>query len=37
MMSEQTPGALLRKALNEEQPLQLVGVVNAYAALLAGQ
>ncbi len=37
MTTEQTPGALLRKALNEEQPLQLVGVVNAYAALLAGQ
>ena len=37
MTSEQTPGALLRKALNEEQPLQLVGVVNAYSALLAGQ
>ena len=37
MTTEQTPGALLRKALNEEQPLQLVGVVNAYAALLAGE
>src|SRR5450432_4219683 len=37
MTTEQTPGALLRKALNEEHPLQLVGVVNAYAALLAGQ
>ncbi|GAC1461778.1 MAG: methylisocitrate lyase [Pseudarthrobacter sp.] len=37
MTTEQSPGALLRKALNEEQPLQLVGVVNAYAALLAGQ
>jgi methylisocitrate lyase len=37
MTTEQTPGVLLRKALNEEQPLQLVGVVNAYAALLAAQ
>src|SRR5450432_3667897 len=37
MTTEQTPCALLRKALNEEHPLQLVGVVNAYAALLAGQ
>jgi len=37
MSSETTPGALLRKAVNEEQPLQLVGVINAYAALLAGQ
>ncbi len=32
-----TPGALLRKAVTEEKPLQLVGTVNAYAALLAGQ
>ena len=37
MATVQTPGALLREALNEERPLQLVGVVNAYAALLAGQ
>ena len=37
MTTEQTPGALLRTAVSEEQPLQLVGVVNAYAALLAGQ
>jgi methylisocitrate lyase len=37
MTTELTPGALLRKAANEEQPLQLVGVVNAYAALLAEQ
>lgn len=37
MDTEQRPGALLRKALNEEQPLQLVGVVNAYAAMLAGE
>lgn len=37
MTTEQSPGALLRKAVNEEQPLQLVGTVNAYAALLAEQ
>lgn len=37
MDTERRPGALLRKALNEEQPLQLVGVVNAYAAMLAGE
>jgi len=37
MTTESTPGALLRKALLEEKPLQLVGVINAYAALLAGQ
>jgi len=37
MTTESTPGSLLRRALKEEQPLQLVGVVNAYAALLAGQ
>jgi len=37
MTSESTPGALLRQAVQEERPLQLVGVINAYAALLAGQ
>jgi len=37
MTTESTPGSLLRRALKEEQPLQLVGVVNAYAALLAGE
>ncbi len=37
MTTEQSPGALLRKAVEEEQPLQLVGAVNAYAALLAEQ
>jgi len=37
MTTEPTPGALLRQAMEEEQPLQLVGVINAYAALLAGQ
>jgi len=37
MTPKPTPGALLRKAVHEEQPLQLVGVVNASAALLAEQ
>lgn len=37
MTIKQTPGALLRKVVSEEQPLQLVGTVNAYAALLAEQ
>jgi len=37
MTPKPTPGVLLRKAVNEEQPLQLVGVINAYAALLAEQ
>ena len=35
MTSKETPGARLRQALTAEQPLQLVGAVNAYAALLA--
>lgn len=30
-----TPGALLRAAIAKEKPLQMVGTVNAYAALLA--
>ena len=30
-----TPGALFRQALEEERPLQIVGAINAYAALLA--
>ena len=30
-----TPGALFRQALAEEKPLQIVGAINAYAALLA--
>ena len=29
------PGVLFRQALEEEQPLQIVGAINAYAALLA--
>ena len=31
----QSPGARLRAALELEKPLQVVGVINAYAALLA--
>jgi methylisocitrate lyase len=30
-----TPGVLFRRALDEERPLQIVGAVNAYAAMLA--
>lgn len=30
-----SPGGRLRKAIAEEQPLQIVGVINAYCALLA--
>ena len=32
---EKTAGQLLRAALSEEKPLQIVGTINAYAALLA--
>ncbi len=35
MNSIVSPGALFRAALKEEKPLQVVGVVNAYAARLA--
>ncbi len=35
MSSKQTPGARFRAALDEEQPLQIVGTINAYCALLA--
>ncbi len=34
-VSPVTPGARLRHAIENERPLQIVGVVNAYAALLA--
>jgi methylisocitrate lyase len=34
-MQNGTPGQRLRAALNEERPLQVVGAINAYAALLA--
>ena len=30
-----TPGARLRQAVTEERPLQVVGTINAYSALLA--
>lgn len=32
-----TPGLLLRQALSKEKPLQMVGVINAYCALMAKQ
>lgn len=35
MIEQQTPGQLFHKALAQERPLQLVGAVNAYSALLA--
>jgi methylisocitrate lyase len=37
MNSATTPGQLLRNALAEESPLQVVGTINAYAALMAEQ
>jgi methylisocitrate lyase len=36
-MNTPSPGARLRQALLKEHPLQVVGVINAYAALLAQQ
>jgi methylisocitrate lyase len=35
MNCNQTPAALLRAALKKEKPLQVVGVINAYAAMMA--
>ncbi len=35
MVEKKTPGALLRAALVEEKPLQVVGTINAYASMLA--
>ncbi|NWN91399.1 methylisocitrate lyase [Marinobacter adhaerens] len=35
MSSQQSPGARFRKALKDNQPLQIVGAVNAYAAMMA--
>ncbi len=35
--ASRSPGARLRKAIAEERPLQVVGVINAYCALLAKQ
>lgn len=34
-MAVSSPGLLFRKALQQEQPLQIVGVINAYCALMA--
>ena len=33
--TDTTPGARLRQALGDEQPLQIVGTINAYCALMA--
>jgi len=35
MSNTMTPGARFRKALQENQPLQIVGTINAYAAMMA--
>lgn len=35
MFSQQSPGARFRKALKDNQPLQIVGAINAYAAMMA--
>ena len=35
MTSTLSPGARFRKALKENQPLQIVGTINAYAAMMA--
>jgi methylisocitrate lyase len=35
MNEKQTPGGLLRAVMAEEKPLQIVGAVNAYAAIMA--
>lgn len=37
MKSDETPGARLRRAVAEEKPLQVVGAINAYCAMLAQQ
>ncbi|MDD9889986.1 MAG: methylisocitrate lyase [Gammaproteobacteria bacterium] len=34
-MTKPTPGALFRKALENHKPLQIVGTINAYCAMLA--
>lgn len=34
-MNSQTPGSRLRAAVREEKPLQIVGTINAYTAMLA--
>jgi len=35
MNPQETPGSRLRRALGEERPLQLIGVINAYHAVMA--
>jgi methylisocitrate lyase len=35
MINYKTPGSLLRSAVEKEIPLQMVGVINAYAAMMA--
>lgn len=35
MEDKRTPGGMLRAAMDEERPLQVVGVINAYAAIMA--
>lgn len=35
MNNDRTPGAQLRAAVEQERPLQVVGAINAYAAMLA--
>lgn len=37
MIDKLTPGAKFRLALQEEQPLQIVGAINAYTAMMAEQ
>jgi methylisocitrate lyase len=37
MSNHETPGARLRRAVQEERPLQVVGAINAYHAMLAAQ
>jgi methylisocitrate lyase len=35
MANQLSPGARFRKALKENQPLQIVGTINAYTAMMA--
>lgn len=37
MSNQPSPGALFRKALEENKPLQIVGTINAYSAMMAEQ
>src|SRR5512144_1964657 len=37
MTNSSTPGSRFRQAIRDETPLQVVGVINAYAARLAGR